>query len=164
LHSLVVLCKTNVLSLISQRLDNYYQIQTKYYGITAVNLTLQIRSTKQDPVDLPIGLSMSYPSHYVGLIVFRNIYILIVFQGNILTSSICTIYYFDYLSGLTNKRCTSKSCQVNLLILDQLLQLKKNPHWLVLSSVNPCMPRIQNLKMNILPVHRCSRQKHCYLL
>ena len=28
LHSLVVLCETNVLSLISQRLDNYYQIQT----------------------------------------------------------------------------------------------------------------------------------------
>ena len=28
LHSLVVLYETNVLSLISQRLDNYYQIQT----------------------------------------------------------------------------------------------------------------------------------------
>ena len=29
LHSLVVLCETNVLSLISQRLNNYYQIKTK---------------------------------------------------------------------------------------------------------------------------------------
>jgi hypothetical protein len=32
LHNLVVLYETNVLSLISQRLDNYYQIQTKYYS------------------------------------------------------------------------------------------------------------------------------------
>ena len=33
MHSLVVLCETNVLSLISQRLDNYYQIQTKRYSV-----------------------------------------------------------------------------------------------------------------------------------
>ena len=32
MHSLVVLCETNVLSLISQRLDNYYQIKTKRYS------------------------------------------------------------------------------------------------------------------------------------
>jgi hypothetical protein len=34
---LVVLCETNVLSLISQRLNNYYQIQTKYYSIATLN-------------------------------------------------------------------------------------------------------------------------------
>ena len=32
MHSLVVLYEMNVLSLISQRLDNYYQIQTKCYS------------------------------------------------------------------------------------------------------------------------------------
>jgi hypothetical protein len=41
-HSLVVLCGTNVLSLISQRLDNYYQIQTKCYSIATVNLALLV--------------------------------------------------------------------------------------------------------------------------
>jgi hypothetical protein len=39
---LVVLCETNVLSLISQRLDNYYQIQTKRYSVTTVNFVTQI--------------------------------------------------------------------------------------------------------------------------
>ena len=34
---LIVLYETNVLSLISQRLNNYYQIQTKYYNITTVH-------------------------------------------------------------------------------------------------------------------------------
>ena len=32
MHSLVVLYETNVLSLINQRLDNYYQIKTKCYS------------------------------------------------------------------------------------------------------------------------------------
>ena len=34
MHSLIVLCETNVLSLISQRLDNYYQIEIKRYSAT----------------------------------------------------------------------------------------------------------------------------------
>jgi hypothetical protein len=34
------------LSLISQRLDNYYQIQTKCYSVSTVNSSLQIRGTK----------------------------------------------------------------------------------------------------------------------
>jgi hypothetical protein len=36
----------NVLILISQRLDNYYQIQMKCYSDTAANLTLQTLPTK----------------------------------------------------------------------------------------------------------------------
>jgi hypothetical protein len=47
LHSLVVLCETNVLSLISQRLDNYYQIQTKCYSGATANLALPTLETKQ---------------------------------------------------------------------------------------------------------------------
>jgi len=31
LHSFVVLCEMNILSLVSQNLDNFYQIQTKCY-------------------------------------------------------------------------------------------------------------------------------------
>jgi hypothetical protein len=31
LHSFIVLCEINILSLVSQNLDNFYQIQTKYY-------------------------------------------------------------------------------------------------------------------------------------
>jgi hypothetical protein len=31
LHSFVVLCETNILNLISQSLDNFYQIQTNCY-------------------------------------------------------------------------------------------------------------------------------------
>jgi len=31
LHSFVVLCETNILSLVSQNLNNFYQIQTKCY-------------------------------------------------------------------------------------------------------------------------------------
>jgi hypothetical protein len=46
LHSLVVLCETNVLSLISQRLDNYYQIQTKCYSVTAVYFGTRNLGTK----------------------------------------------------------------------------------------------------------------------
>jgi hypothetical protein len=46
LHSLVVLCETNVLSLISQRLDNYYQIQTKCYSDATIILALQTLGTK----------------------------------------------------------------------------------------------------------------------
>ena len=34
---MVILCKMNVLSLISQRLDNYYQIQTKYYSVYGIS-------------------------------------------------------------------------------------------------------------------------------
>ena len=68
LHSLVVLCETNVLSLFSQRLDNYYQIQTKCYSIATGTLPLQSlgtqhglrkekvgwrRSPMSDPVPVP---------------------------------------------------------------------------------------------------------------
>jgi hypothetical protein len=42
----VVLCETNVLSLISQRLDNYYQIQTKFYNVTTVNFSNSNFKTK----------------------------------------------------------------------------------------------------------------------
>jgi hypothetical protein len=35
LHSFVVLCETNILSLINQSLDNYYQIKTKCYSDSA---------------------------------------------------------------------------------------------------------------------------------
>jgi hypothetical protein len=42
LHSLVILCETNVVSLISQRLDNYYQIQTKWYSVATVNFGTKI--------------------------------------------------------------------------------------------------------------------------
>jgi hypothetical protein len=33
LHSFVVFCETNILSLINQCLDNYYQIKTKCYSV-----------------------------------------------------------------------------------------------------------------------------------
>jgi hypothetical protein len=45
-YSLVVLCETNVLSLISQRLDNYYQIQTKCYSVATVNVVTPNFGTK----------------------------------------------------------------------------------------------------------------------
>jgi hypothetical protein len=42
-----VICETNVLSLISKRLDNYYQIQTKCYSVVTVNFgTLNLRTKR----------------------------------------------------------------------------------------------------------------------
>ena len=55
LHNLVVLCETNILSLISQRLDNYYQIQTKYYSDATVhfaNFTRRVWQLNKTPVEL----------------------------------------------------------------------------------------------------------------
>jgi hypothetical protein len=41
LHSFIVLCETNILSLINQYLDNYYQIKTKLLQCD-VTFTMQI--------------------------------------------------------------------------------------------------------------------------
>jgi hypothetical protein len=46
MYNLVVLCETNVLNLISQRLDNYYQIQTKCYSVATVNFDTPSLGTK----------------------------------------------------------------------------------------------------------------------
>jgi hypothetical protein len=46
LYSLVILYEMNVLSLISQQLDNYYQIQTKCYSDTTVNFGTPNLGTK----------------------------------------------------------------------------------------------------------------------
>jgi hypothetical protein len=47
LHSFVVLCETNILSLVSQNLDNFYQIQTKYYRNSDTVFFFPIRRTKR---------------------------------------------------------------------------------------------------------------------
>jgi hypothetical protein len=48
-HSLNVLCESNVLSLISQWLDNYYQIQMKYYIGLQYFWPRQILAPKRGP-------------------------------------------------------------------------------------------------------------------
>ena len=55
---LVVLCETNVLSLISQRLDNYYQIQTKRYSALQEPESLAapiLLVTKHGPKHIPLA-------------------------------------------------------------------------------------------------------------
>jgi hypothetical protein len=47
LHSFVVLCEANILSLVSQNLDNFYQIQTKCYRNFDTVFFFPIRRTKR---------------------------------------------------------------------------------------------------------------------
>jgi hypothetical protein len=55
LHSFVVLCETNILSLVSQNLHNFYQIQTKCYRNYDTVFFFPIRRTKRGPsLDLEI--------------------------------------------------------------------------------------------------------------
>jgi hypothetical protein len=46
LYSFVVLCETNILRLVSQNLDNFYQIQTKCYRNSDTVFFFPIRRTK----------------------------------------------------------------------------------------------------------------------
>jgi len=54
---LVVLCEPNILNLISQRLNNYYQIQTKCHSALYKLCTCKFRPTKRAPI--PIGAAAS---------------------------------------------------------------------------------------------------------
>jgi hypothetical protein len=55
LHSFVVLCETNILSLVSQNLNNFYQIQTKCYKNSDTVFFSPIHRTKR-------GLSWAAPT------------------------------------------------------------------------------------------------------
>jgi hypothetical protein len=56
LHSFVVLCETNILSLVSQNLDNFYQIQMKCYRNSDTVFFSHILWTKRG---LSLGLGMA---------------------------------------------------------------------------------------------------------
>jgi hypothetical protein len=76
LYSLVVLYETNVLSLISQRLDNYYQIQTKCYSDATVNFdTPNLRANTAVGTKQQVGLDRSVRHRFAAYLpaMSRNI-------------------------------------------------------------------------------------------
>jgi hypothetical protein len=69
LHSFVLLCETNILNLINQYLDNYYQIKTKLLRSSTVNRAAPIRASKRGRTYLQTGAEAPICGHLSRVLV-----------------------------------------------------------------------------------------------